>query len=79
VGGRPANIIIAPFSGVRDFQRPHSCIVHMCAFTVFLDGACVCAPCIVTMHPDFITGFIVLDLLEMLFGHFWSMGELIVV
>jgi hypothetical protein len=51
----------------------------MCAFPAFLDGACACAPCIVIAHPDFITGCIVLDLLEMIFGQFWSMGELIVV
>jgi hypothetical protein len=39
-------------------------------FPVFLDGACACAPCIVIAHPDFITGCIVLDLLEILFGNF---------
>jgi hypothetical protein len=45
----------------------------MCVFLVFLDGACVCASCVVLAHADFITGCIVLDLLEM---HFWSMSEL---
>jgi hypothetical protein len=51
----------------------------MCTFPVFIDGACVRAPCIVIAHPDFITGCIVLYLLEIIFGHFWSMGELIAI
>jgi hypothetical protein len=51
----------------------------MCTFPVFLDGACACTPSVVIAHLNFITGCIVLDLLEMLFGNFWSMGELIAV
>jgi hypothetical protein len=47
--------------------------MHMCTFLAFLDGACVRAPCVVLAHDDFITGCIVLDLLEM---HFWSMSKL---
>jgi hypothetical protein len=42
-------------------------IVGMCAFIVFLDGACARVPCVVIVHLDFITGCIVLDLLEMIF------------
>jgi hypothetical protein len=45
----------------------------MCVFLAFLDGACVCVPCVVLAHADFITSCIVLDLLEM---HFRSMSEL---
>jgi hypothetical protein len=41
-------------------------------FPTFLNDACVCAPCVVSMHAD----CIVLDLLEM---KFWSLGELICV
>jgi hypothetical protein len=37
------------------------------------------APCVVLAHADFIVDCIVLGLLECIFGHFWSMGELIVV
>jgi hypothetical protein len=44
--------------------------MHMCAFLAFLDGACARAPCVVIAHIDFITGCIVLDLLEMIFGNF---------
>jgi hypothetical protein len=59
---------------MRGFLCPQSCIVHMCAFSAFLNGACARAPCVVLAHADFIVGCIVLDLLEV---HFWSMGELI--
>jgi hypothetical protein len=48
----------------------------MCAFLLFLNGACVRAPCVVLAHADFITSCIVLDHLEM---HFWSMSELMCV
>jgi hypothetical protein len=47
--------------------------MRMCTFLAFMDGACARAPCVVLVHSDFITGCIVLDLLEM---HFWSMSEL---
>jgi hypothetical protein len=48
--------------------------VCMCTFPVFLTGACACAPCISLAHADFITGCIVLDLLEMLFWSFLVHG-----
>jgi hypothetical protein len=45
----------------------------MCDFIKFMDDTCSRAPCVVLVHADFITGCIVLDLLEM---HFWYMSEL---
>jgi hypothetical protein len=47
--------------------------MRMYVFLAFMDGACAHAPCVVLAHADFITGCIVLDLLEM---HFCSMSEL---
>ena len=61
------------------FLRRESHIVCMCTFLAFMDGACACAPYVVIAHADFVTSCIALDLLEILCGHFWSMGELIVV
>jgi hypothetical protein len=58
---------------------PFSCVSEwrmcMCPFLAFLNGACAHAPCVVLARADFITGCIVLDLLEM---HFWSMSELMI-
>ena len=42
----------------------------MCVFPGFLDGASVHTLCVVIAHLDFITGCIVLDLLEMFFVNF---------
>jgi hypothetical protein len=44
--------------------------MRMCTFIAFLDGACACAPCVVIVHLDFITGCTVLDLLEKKIGNF---------
>jgi hypothetical protein len=58
---------------VHGFLHPQSHIVHMFIFLAFLDSACAHDPCVVLAHANFITGCIVLDLLEM---NFWSTSEL---
>jgi hypothetical protein len=50
--------------------------MHMCAFPTFMDGACARVPYVVIAHLDYIIGYIVFELLEMLFSvilvHGWT-------